>query len=248
MNEAKRLTAIQQSVDTFSRSVVDGLKLPADARCLELGAGAGSMSSWLAERFPDGHVVAVDKDIALFEARRPANLQLVQADVNELREEPGSFDLIHARFLFCHLPSREELLASAVRWLAPGGRLVVTDPYQLPAATSPFPVVQRMMTAYEDRYTALGTDLTWSRRLPSALASLGLTELGHAGFLGCLGGGERDRWRALLDPVIPELIATRSVTQEDADQFHAALNDPSFLDIPQFTLAAWGRVADLPGS
>ncbi|WP_020389814.1 methyltransferase domain-containing protein [Kribbella catacumbae] len=244
MSEAERLTAIQQSVDTFSRSVVDGLNLPADARCLELGAGAGSISSWLAERFPDGQVVAVDKDIALFKARHPANLRLVQADVNELRMEPGSFELIHARFLLCHLPSRDELLAAAVRWLAPGGWLVVADPYQLPAATSPFPVIRRIMAAYEDRYAALGTDLTWSRRLPSTLASLGLTELGHAGFLGCLGGGERDRWRALLDPVMPELIARGSVTQQDADHFHDALDDPSFLDIPQFTLAAWGRAAN----
>jgi 16S rRNA G1207 methylase RsmC len=54
MSDAGRLATIQQSVDGFSRSVVAGLELRDDARRLELGAGAGSIGSWLAERFPPG--------------------------------------------------------------------------------------------------------------------------------------------------------------------------------------------------
>ena len=237
--ERERLGSIQTSVDGFSQSVLSSLGLTAAARCLEIGPGAGSIAAWLASRHAD--VVAVDKDLSTYGAERPTNLHLVEDDILASRDWGGPFDLIHARFVCCHLPTRNALLAQAVEWLAPGGWLVVTDPYQLPAATSPYPVLQRLLAAYEQRYRNRGTDLTWSRGLPALLAATGLTELGHAGYLGCLGNGDRDRWRPLIEPVLPELIETGLITAADVEQWRAELADPAFVDIPQFTLAAWGR-------
>ncbi|MER6049165.1 DUF6545 domain-containing protein [Streptomyces sp. NPDC001793] len=157
--------------------------------------------------------------------------------------EPGSFDLIHARYLYCHLPTREAMVERAARWLAPGGWLVIEEPYHLPAETSPFPAVQRLLTAYQRMYREHGADMAWARGLPALLARSGLTEVSFTGNLGCMGGLDKDRWRPLISQAAPALLAEGLVTEGDLGEFSALLDDPAFIDIPQVTISAWGRRA-----
>lgn len=211
--------------------------------CLELGAGAGSIAYWLAERCPDGRVVAVDVDTRHLDAGGARNLEVAEQDVTEDGYEPGLFDLVHARYLFSHLPARDKVLARAAGWLKPGGWLVLEEPYQLPADTSPFPVVRRIMEAYRNKYAEHGADLTWARSIPSALAASGLTEVDFTGRLACMGNLQRDRWRPLIAQVSPALLEEGSISRADLDEFTHLLDDPAFVDVPQFTLAAWARRA-----
>jgi hypothetical protein len=62
---------------------------------------------------------------------------------------PGSFDLIHARWLLVNLPEREEVLAKAVSWLAPGGCLITEDMDLFPVSSSPHPAIRRFIDAFE---------------------------------------------------------------------------------------------------
>lgn len=117
--ERDRLAAIQRNVDTFTTGLLDGLGIEPSWNCLELGAGAGSIAYWLAGRCPDGRVVGVDLDTRHLDAGRAANLEIQEADITREDYAPGSFDLIHARYLFCHLPERDEMIARATRWLSP---------------------------------------------------------------------------------------------------------------------------------
>ncbi len=240
-HERDRLESIQSSVDTRTIAVIEGLAVAPSWRCLELGAGAGSIAYWLAERCPDGQVVAVDIDTRYLDARRAENLVVQRGDVLSEEYPPGSFDLIHARYLLCHLPERDEVIARAARWLAPGGWLVVEDPYQLPADTSPFPLVQRLMAAYERKYAEHGADLTWARGLPAVLARNGLRDVGFTGNLGCMGLLGKDRWRPLINQAGPALVADGLITEAELKGFFELLDDPAFVDIPQFTVSAWGR-------
>ncbi|CAM02448.1 methyltransferase family protein [Saccharopolyspora erythraea NRRL 2338] len=244
--ERERLGSIQSSVDEFSTAVIRGLGLAPDWRCLELGAGAGSIARWLARHCPEGHVEAVDNDVRYLDAGDAANLTVTEADVTAEGFEPGRFDLVHARFLFCHLPERDELLARAVRWLRPGGWLVITDPYQLPADTSPFPVVERIMAAYKRNFERHGADLTWARGLPALLGSNGLGSIGFTGKPACMGNLEQDRWRPLIAKVASALVADGGIDRSDLEEFERLLAEPGFVDIPQFTLAAWGRAPGAP--
>jgi SAM-dependent methyltransferase len=237
--EQRRLGAIQSTVDGFTTDILSGLGIADDWHCLELGAGAGSIARWLAERCTAGRVVAVDVDIRYLDSA--ANVDVVQADITDQDFAPGRFDLVHARFLLCHLPGRDELIKRAAQWLKPGGWLVVTDPYQLPADTSPFPVMTRIMDAYRQVFAGHGADLTWARQVPTLLAQAGLSSIDFTGRLACMGNLDRDRWRPLIDQVVPGLLATGDVTQADVDEFHTLLADPTFIDIPQVTFAAWGR-------
>ncbi|GAA2561172.1 class I SAM-dependent methyltransferase [Pseudonocardia hydrocarbonoxydans] len=239
--ERERLGGIQDSVDGFTRQTLVGLGLAPDWTCLELGAGAGSIARWLAECCTSGSVLAVDTDTALFGPARAPRLTVHRADITDGSFRPGRFDLVHARFVLCHLPDRDAVLARAASWLRPGGVLVITDPYQLPPGTSPFPSVARLMAAYEAVHAAAGADLTWSRRVPSLLARAGLRDVGFAARPGCLGNGAADRWRPLLDAAAQRMIDSGAVTRHDLDAFRADLADPAFVDVPQLTLAAWGR-------
>ncbi|WP_369354995.1 trans-aconitate 2-methyltransferase [Streptomyces sp. cg2] len=242
-HERDRLEAIQRNVDAFTTGILQGLPLQASWHCLELGAGAGSIAYWLAENCPQGRVVAVDLDTRHLDAGRAANLQIQQADITSGGYEPGSFDLIHARYLYCHLPTREAMVERAARWLAPGGWLVIEEPYHLPAETSPFPAVQRLLTAYQRMYREHGADMAWARGLPALLARSGLTEVSFTGNLGCMGGLDKDRWRPLISQAAPALLAEGLVTEGDLGEFSALLDDPAFIDIPQVTISAWGRRA-----
>lgn len=239
--ERARLIGIQSAVDAFTTSVLDGLDPRPGWRCLEIGAGEGSIARWLARRCPEGSVDAVDVDLGMLDTGGLANLRPVLADVTDETFAPSTYDLVHARFVLCHLPGRERVLERAVSWLRPGGWLVVADPYQLPAEDSPRPEVRRILRAYADMHAAQGTDLGWVRRVPSLLAGSGLTGVEFATRPGCLGNGAQDRWGTLVDRVAPAMLAEGRVTHDDLIRFAELLADPAVVDVPQVTLAVWGR-------
>ncbi|MFF4601726.1 class I SAM-dependent methyltransferase [Streptomyces sp. NPDC001339] len=240
-HERDRLESIQRNVDAFTTGILDGLPIDASWNCLELGAGAGSIAHWLAGRCPDGRVVAVDIDTRHLDTGRAANLEIQEADITREDYAPGNFDLVHARYLFCHLQERDDMIARAARWLSPGGWLVVEEPYHLPADTSPFPLVQRILDAYQHLYREHGADMTWARGLPALLARNALTDVAFAGNLGCMGGLGKDRWLPLLTQAAPALLADGLITEADLNEFATLLKDPAFIDIPQVTISAWGR-------
>lgn len=240
-HERDRLQSIQHSVDAFTIQVLQQLPIEASFNCLELGAGAGSIAYWLAERCPQGRVVAVDLDTQHLDAHHATNLDVQEADITSEDYAPGTFDLIHARYLFCHLPQRDEVIARATRWLAPGGWLIIEEPYHLPADTSPSPLVQRILAAYQRTYRDNGADMTWARGLPSLLARNALSEVSFAGNLGCMGQGAKDRWLPLIDQAAPAMLADGLITEADLTEFATLLKDPAFIDIPQVTITAWGR-------
>ena len=106
---------------------------PTDA-CVDLGAGTGFMTLALAPLVSS--VLAVDISPAMAEslASRAASdgLRNVSAKVADLREfqlPQASADLIVSSYALHHLRDADKraLAAAAVRWLRPGGRLVIAD-------------------------------------------------------------------------------------------------------------------------
>jgi cyclopropane-fatty-acyl-phospholipid synthase len=98
---------------------------------LELGCGWGSLSLWMAERYPKSRVVAVSNSApqrAFIEqqaaARRLGNLEVVTADINAFSTEQR-FDRVVSVEMFEHLRNYEALLGRIASWLVPGGKLFV---------------------------------------------------------------------------------------------------------------------------
>ena len=100
-------------------------------RILDLGCGWGSLSLWMAERFPAAEVVAVSNSVtqrAHIEARAAeqelTNLTVVTADIADF-EAPGRFDRIVSVEMLEHVSNHGDLLARIARWLEPDGLLFV---------------------------------------------------------------------------------------------------------------------------
>jgi cyclopropane-fatty-acyl-phospholipid synthase len=100
-------------------------------RILDLGCGWGSLSLWLAERFPKARVLAVSNSrpqgnlIRAEAARRGlANVSHQVADINHLTLDER-FDRIVSVEMFEHLRNYDRLFERLAGWLRPGGELFV---------------------------------------------------------------------------------------------------------------------------
>jgi len=96
---------------------------------LELGCGWGSLTLWMAERYPHARIVAVSNSAPqrLTIERRAAerglaNVEVLTRDMNAFRTE-RTFDRIVSVEMFEHMRNWEELLRRAAGWLRPEGRL-----------------------------------------------------------------------------------------------------------------------------
>jgi ubiquinone/menaquinone biosynthesis C-methylase UbiE len=162
---------------------LDTLGLRGDERVLECGAGTGLFARALAERLPRGSVLGIELDEHQLAAARTTatgvrNLALRRGDVYEPpleREEWGSYDLVHARFLLEHLTRPKRAVAAMARAVRPGGRVVLVDDDHDTLRLSPAaPAFERLWRAYCNEYTRRGMDPWIGRRLPTLLSEAGL--------------------------------------------------------------------------
>jgi cyclopropane-fatty-acyl-phospholipid synthase len=105
--------------------VEDGMEL------LDLGCGWGSLSFWLAERFPSARILALSNSrvqrafiAGQIEHRGVRNLAVVTADANRF-DTDRRFDRILSVEMLEHMRNYEALLAKVASWLQPGGRFFV---------------------------------------------------------------------------------------------------------------------------
>ena len=127
----RRYTELAVRADFDERAqYVDMLveRLPAGAKVLDLGCGAGLPATrQLAEHFD---VTGVDISGRQIDRARynVSNAAFMQADMASLEFPPASFDAITAFYSIIHLPRGEQprMLQSIANWLRPEGLLVAT--------------------------------------------------------------------------------------------------------------------------
>ncbi|HZR54052.1 MAG TPA: class I SAM-dependent methyltransferase [Streptosporangiaceae bacterium] len=233
----------EANYDWLTTKLIDDLPIMPSWRCLDAGAGAGSMSYWLAERVPQGAVIAMDTDISLLDADRAPNLTVQEADISTVELEPGSLDFILMRGLLSQpqVKDADDAIARAVRWLAPGGWLLAEDFCYLPHDDSPTANGQTVIAGYLQVLQTTGMNVRVGRRLPARLAQAGLTSVDmHIRALGPGQGGNAliaERMKILT----PRLLSDRLLTQEEIDEFIATLDDPEARDIATLEISAWGQ-------
>jgi len=95
---------------------------------LELGCGWGSLSLWMAERFPAGKITSVSNSAGQrahiekqAEQRGLTNLQVITCDMNDFAAT-GTYDRIVSVEMFEHMRNYKTLFRRVNRWLKPGGR------------------------------------------------------------------------------------------------------------------------------
>ncbi|HET9256292.1 MAG TPA: methyltransferase domain-containing protein [Pseudonocardiaceae bacterium] len=241
--ERERLRLLERDSDPHTLEILQGLPVTPSWRCLDLGAGSGSIAYWLADRCRDGHVVAADIDVRFLDRARLDNVEIRQFDVGRDWFPAGSFDLIHSRSVLCHILARDTVLAQAVEWLAPGGWLVAGEPYMFAPDTSPYPPLRRFYRAVDERWVAQGSDMRWARRLPGLMAQAGLRRLEVATRSRCMGlGGAYDAFvLATIHQIGGIMVKDGNITQAELDQMVALFGDPAFADVRSVFITVSGQ-------
>lgn len=148
-------------------------------RCLEVGAGNGSVALWLARQVgPTGRVTATD----LRPERVPAaeNMEVVRHDIVRDPLPEAEFDLVHARLVLRLLPERIAVLDRLVRALKPGGVLQIDelDSTYGPALLMPDPAARTLYETFTEAkirlMTRTGIDVAWGRKAAEAMRRAGL--------------------------------------------------------------------------
>jgi len=101
-------------------------------RILELGCGWGSLTLWMAQRFPQARITGVSNSrtqrehiLAQAAKRGLGNVEIITCDVNRLALPEGTFDRTVSIEMFEHMRNYQHLLGNVSRWLKPGGKLFV---------------------------------------------------------------------------------------------------------------------------
>ncbi len=100
-------------------------------RILELGCGWGSLTVWMARKFPDSQITAVSNSNSQREFINQrcrdaglSNVEVITADANEFSTDKR-FDRVVSVEMFEHMRNYGALMQRISSWLVPGGKLFV---------------------------------------------------------------------------------------------------------------------------
>jgi ubiquinone/menaquinone biosynthesis C-methylase UbiE len=226
---------LEAGLDENTKARLSAMGMAAGWRCLELGAGSGSIARWMAERVgARGYVLATDIDTRWIQSNGLSQLDVQRHDIVADLLPPGEFDVVHARLVLSWLPARDAVLSRLVAALKPGGWLAVEDfDTVLHRCLDPLNDDERVFDKVSDAFgQALhrrGVDTTWPRTLPHRLAAAGLVDVGAAGHLTIFHGRSpaAQLWIANIDQVGNGLIQAGLITAAERDIFLCLMIRPS---------------------
>jgi cyclopropane-fatty-acyl-phospholipid synthase len=124
---------LAEAEEAMLRLTAERAALADGQQVLELGCGWGSLTLWMAERFPASHITAVSNSRSQREyiegrarERGLANVRVLTADMNTFAPpEAGRYNRVVSVEMFEHMRNWEALLARIRGWLEPDGSLFV---------------------------------------------------------------------------------------------------------------------------
>ena len=252
----QRFASLETLYDPWTIRHLEATGIGPGWQCWEVGAGGGSIATWLGERCgPTGHVLVTDIDPRFLVELAPLahpTLEIQRHDIGSDPRPAQRFDLIHARLVLIHVPEREQALERMVTALSPGGWLVIDD-FDLtlfdptyPTASARAGALFQKMRAAQNRLMAARSGeqaLTWGRSLYQRLRALGLVNVGMEGFLALREGRSPGAHliRANFEQIRQEAITAGFITNEEVAQMLTLLDDPDFAVSAPVMFTAWGR-------
>jgi SAM-dependent methyltransferase len=236
--ERERLALLEQVCDPLTTRLLDEVGVKDGWRCLDVGAGAGSVSKIIAERVgPKGSVLAIDLDTRLLEGLAG---DVIEVRCHDLLADPvgTDFDLVHSRHVLMHLSSRLAALTCMVNALRPGGVLAIGDvsmgDVHIPTGN---PAWERAWSATLDVMVSVGWDPMYGHRLAGDLEALGLADVSAEETHSYQRGGS-PMARLLADSMV-RLRERMHVSPSDFDEAQRVLRDPSIgLSMPTLVMAS----------
>jgi SAM-dependent methyltransferase len=240
----RRLTLLEEIWDPGTLSRLTDLGVGPGWRCLELGAGGGSVTRWLCDRVgPSGSVTAVDLEPRFLEADPRPNLDIRRCDIVAEGVPGDGYDLIHARFLLIHLPEPERIVADLVSRLRPGGVILLEETDFAMVETADSDLYVEMWAGVCAAAANSGGDWNWGRHLPAALTAAGATGVTAVidGFMFTGGDGTIAEMAGMTWEQLTPLMVEAGIAPERIAAATEELADPGRWFPAPLAVIVWGR-------
>jgi SAM-dependent methyltransferase len=243
----ERLDAAEQLLDPGTIRQLNALGVADGWRCVDVGAGGGSIAAWLANRVgPTGHVLATDIETRFLEALESPNCSVLRHDITQADLPEGGFDLVHARLLLEHLPNRDLAVERMVAALKPGGWLLLESvDYVSGVAVSALGATEheRTQSVRLRLMHAAGLDAEYGRKLPAVLKAQGLKDVNSEGRVWVMAGGSAAaRWfRLSMEQLRGTLVGDGKLSDQEVDRMLELFENPEWSALTPIIMAAWGR-------
>lgn len=219
--EWQRLRRIEEVFDPASQRRLLAAGVRTDARCLEIGPGAGSLAKWMAgQAGPSGRVTAIEINPRFLTGR--TEFDVVQGDIREVSLPAHSYDVIHARYVLLHIPDFRAAMANMLSALKPGGFAVLEEPDFTTAkpvngTEKEMTAVRRVNQAIEAMYRAKGIDPAFGASLPVLAVEYGLTDIRVDVDCPLVPGGVgvADVMAQSAEQLVDRYVATQVASRED---------------------------------
>jgi SAM-dependent methyltransferase len=228
--ERSRLRLLEEFHDPLTTAQLDAIGVGEGWRCLDVGAGGGSVTRMLARRVnASGSVLAVDFDTSLLDALADDRIRVRRLDVRSEPLPAETFDLVHARLLVMHLPARIQTLGRLASAVRPGGWVAAVEPDFTTVTLSPINATwERTWPIFLDALVAGGWDPRYGARLAGDLAAVGLVDVSadHVSSRGP-GGSPILRLLSLTIERLRDRMIALGADGEQIDQARRLLEDPA---------------------
>ena len=242
--ERVRLGMLAAARDPKTFAVLDRIGVTPGMHVLEVGAGSGSVSAWFADKVgSDGRVMSADIDLQ-FHEEMPGNVIVRALDIEKDSVPTAHFDIVHARALLQHVPSREEVIPKLIDALKPGGWLVLEDSQFLgfgeQGLAEPYRTIHKIIAAGSQEEWR---DPNFGLQILDRMRTHGLLELDVVGDVWAMRPGEPsgEWWFLALERAIPHLVAADMVTEADGAAALAQVRAPGFVMLSPASIATIGR-------
>lgn len=248
--ERLRLAGLEAALDPGTHEHLTRLGVAPGTRCLEVGAGGGSVAFWLAQQVaPNGVVVATDleTDFLESEATNHPGLEVLRHDIMA-GDLPTGFDVVHARWLVEWLPDKRLALQRMAKALRPGGVVLIEEPdfVTIFEAGEPAALRRVVIAAMRCLEAISPVEVEYGRRALDDLIAVGLVGAAAEGRCPIVRGGDplaSHFLRFTLEKLRGEVLAEGKVTEADFAEAIKALEDPTVTIVTPMTVAAWGWLA-----
>lgn len=247
--EFERLQAIEKVCDRSTHKRILATGLTKGWRCLEVGAGAGSILKWMADIVGEsGTVVGVDIDTRFVANTSLSNVEVIEADIRQLSLESNSFDLIHTRYVLIHLVDFQVALSKMLNLLKPRGWLVIEEPdfsasRAIIGDEEEYKSFNKVNQAIFRTFAERGMDYSLGIKLPSIFQQLGLQQLTVENEVPLSEGGSgiAEIMKLSAIQLRDKYLATGEVTSEDIQRYCQFAENPTSWAVYHGTVGIIGQ-------
>jgi SAM-dependent methyltransferase len=246
--ERHRLELQERALDPMTFDYLGRIGVQTGWRCLEVGAGAGSVVRWLADRVGHaGTVVAIDIDTRLIDHLKGPVVEVRQQDLMSADLSDG-FDLVHCRLVLGHLQDKDRPLGRMYAAVRPGGWLLAEESDSLyalvenPPTWPPLDVgTPRPWPALTRLWKEIGFDAWFGRTLLPRFCEMGLEHIGGEVRSPLLDRTSSELSLLMLARFREQMIERGYASDSDYAAWEAAAKHPEWKSFLWFLTSVWGQ-------